>query len=415
MSRFVSPGVEKLGPQYYRVWWPERGSDRRPSRYVHGPLTKAQALRIAMIDSQARGEYVSPGNLTLGAYLDRWLERHETMGETGASTHTRYRQLLSSVKAHLGEEPLQLLTKSEIEDYYAWCLKHELTRRGTHVCRDTVHKRHVILKRALEDALQEEPPLIQRNPAARAKHPGAARPHGVAFTREEAQVVLAAIHGSWLHTECLIALHTGLRVGEVIALQWRDVDLPPDGGGALTVSGMVVERKGGFSRVPYGKTASARRTLAFGVELGEALRAHRKAQTERRLRLGVAWQDNDLVCAGEYGQLLRPSKVSGRFTPIVRLLEDEGALSTADATFHSLRHTHATLLLRGGTRVEVVSQRLGHSRIQITLDYYAHVIPKDDEAVAESFDEIINASYEGSILHQFCTNEAAPEVEAALL
>jgi len=394
----VAPGIEKLGRQHYRVYWNERGTGRRRSKTMRCTLDKAIAFRASMIDSQERGAYVSPDALTLGQYVERWLERHETMGETADSTHERYAQLLGSITAHLGDTPLQQLAKGQIEDYYAWCLKHEKTRRGTLITGDTVHKRHVILKRALEDACHEEPPLIQRNPASRAKHPPAARPHGVAWTSDEAQVVAAAVNGSWVDLQSRIALRTGLRLGEVLGLRWRDLHLPADGPGTLVVSGIIKETKaGGARRVEYGKTSRSRRTLALDVELTEDLREHRKTQGTERLRHGVAWQDNGLVMCGSHGQLLRPSKVSARFTPIVRMLEDEGAIETRGGTFHSWRHTHATLLLRAGVPVHIVSARLGHSRIQITLDYYGHVIPSDDEALAGTFAGLV-ARYEGATI-----------------
>jgi integrase len=165
--------------------------------------------------------------------------------------------------------------------------------------------------------------------------------------------------------------------------------------------------------VPYAKTTHSRRTIPFGVELADALREHRRAQAGERVsrRTGIAetmrgadgdalaaaqasaWEDNGLVVCGQYGQLLRASKVSQRLTPVVQLLERQGVLATEGATFHSLRHAHASLLLRNKVPVHVVSRRLGHSRIQITLDYYAHAMPGDDEEVAEVLDLLISRAY----------------------
>jgi len=410
-TRTVAPGIQKLGDRRYRCWWTEKGTGKRRSRVLHGTLEEAKQLRAAMIDSQTRGEYVRPGSTTLRQYVDLWLERHETMGETRATTHERYKSLLMAVCSRLGEVPLQELDKGQIEGYYSWCLRNEYTRRGTLVKRDTVNKRHKLLKKVLEDAAEDG--LIPRNPATKAKHPAAEKRHGESFTREEAQVVLAAVYGSWVDLPVRIALFTGMRLGEVLALRWRDVELPDRGQARLRVAGIVTETRAGFEIQPYAKSKHSRRTITIGPELAATLKVHRRVQAERRLALGVAWQDNDLVVCGEYGQLLRPSKVSARFTPVVRLLEDEGVLATRGATFHTLRHTHATLALKRGESVHVVSRRLGHSKIQITLDYYAHAMPDDDEALAESFEEMLSEPHENRTMHILCTSEAASEVEAA--
>jgi integrase len=412
-ARTVAPGIQKLGEQHYRVWWSERGTGQRRSRIVRGTLEEAKELRAAMLDSQTRGVYIKPGSITLRQYVDRWLERHETMGETRTTTHERYTSLLMAVCSRLGDIPLQELEKGQIEDYYTWCLKNERTRRGTLVKRDTVNKRHKLLKKVLEDAAEDK--IVPRNPATKAAHPPAERRHGEAFTREEAQIVLAAVHESWVDLPVRIALYTGMRLGEVAALRWRHVEIPDKEQARLTVAGIVTESKVGFEIQPYAKSTHSRRTIAIGPELAATLKMHRRVQAERRLALGIAWEDNDLVVCGEYGQLLRPSKLSARFTPIVRLLEDEGALATSGATFHTTRHTHATLALKGGEPVHVVSRRLGHSKIQITLDYYAHAMPDDDEALAQGFEETLGKPYENRTMHMKCTSKAASELEAASL
>jgi integrase len=406
-------GIQKLGEQHYRLSWTEAGTGKRRSRVVRGPLEDAVKVRATIVHNQASGDYVTPSAMTLRQYLDGWLDRRETMGETRPTTHQRYHQLFNSVCSRLGAVPLQALTKQEIESYYVWCLRHEVTRRGTLVNRDTVNKRHKALKKALDDAAEDQ--LILRNPAAKAKHPTPGKPHGQSFTRDEAQAVLAAVHESWVDLPVRVALHTGLRLGEVMALRWRDVHVPLEGPGRLTVAGTVTETKNVFSIQHYAKTSHSRATIAIGADLTETLKAHKRVQAEHRLRLGPAWEDNDLVVCGLYGQLLRPSKVTARFTPIIRVMEDDGTLTTKGATFHTLRHTHATLLLKDGVPVHVVSKRLRHSKIQITLDYYAHVMPGDDEIVADGFDSIIGQPHKSPTLRTSYAREADSGVESASL
>ena len=144
------------------------------------------------------------------------------------------------------------------------------------------------------------------------------------------------------------------------------------------------------------------------AELADALRRHRTQQVQERLALGPAWQHLDLVCCRFDGGIWRPSRLSLDFTPIARMLEDECALSTRGATFHTLRHTHATLMLAAGVPVHVVSRRLGHSKIQITLDFYAHVIPGQDEDAAGAFADLFSER-EDRTMHTERTYEAVSE------
>lgn len=411
MGKMVAPGIEKLGRRHYRLWWTESGTGRRRTRVVRVELEEAKRIRAAIIDSQTKGTYVGPDTMTLREYLDAWLDRRAMMGDAKESTIRRYRQLLASVSSKLGDIRLQELKRADVESYYAWCLTHEVTRLGTLVSADTVHKRHKVLKQALDDAVNQEPPVIGRNPAAKAAHPSPAKPHAQAFTRDEAMMIVGAVNETPLEIPVLIALHTGLRIGEVLGLRWRDVDLPASGPGSLAVLGQVVEEPSGVSVKPYAKTSCSRAQVSFGHELADRLRSHRKVQAQERVSLGPAWEPGDLVVCGSHGQVIRPSKLTAAFSAVVEMLETAGVLTTSGATFHTLRHTHATILLRERVPVHIVSRRMRHSRIQITLDLYAHVIPSDDQAAAEGFDEafarpfIGGENHVGATMHMLRTSD----------
>lgn len=407
MPQFVRPGVERLGKQHYRVWWTERLSGKQRSKQIKGPIQAAIDLRDEKISAQLRGEYVPPNELLLRDYLDSWIARLKLLGSQETSTKLFYESRVRALKAGLGHIKLQALTKEHAQAYYVKCLTTETSGRMSSdpepqpllVTQNTMSKRHRVLMMALDDAAADG--LIVKNPLResrstdrrRSDFPKPPKPHAECWTEAEMQTVLGGVSGTSCELVGLIGFSTGMRISEILALRWRDMELPASGGCTITVAGIVDETSNKpLTLKPYGKTSHARRTVSGGPSLADALRRHRREQAERRLTLGAAWADNDLVLCGCGGEILRPSSVSREFSKIVRALEKLGTLPARKTSFHTTRHTHATLLLRAGVPVHVVSKRLGHATIQITLDYYGHVIPSDDASAATTFDRIIAAS-----------------------
>jgi integrase len=173
----------------------------------------------------------------------------------------------------------------------------------------------------------------------------------------------------------VLALHTGLRRGELLGLRWGDVDLDR---AVLQVRRSLVQ-SGGVMGFQEPKTSSGRRTIALDAPCVVGLREHRARQAEQRLRMGPLWQDHDQVFATELGTPLQPSNVDRRFRA---LLTKAGV---PRIPFHGLRHTHATLLMKHGVHPKVASERLGHANITLTLSTYSHVLPQMQEEAAAIF------------------------------
>jgi integrase len=181
----------------------------------------------------------------------------------------------------------------------------------------------------------------------------------------------------------LLAVTTGLRRGEILALRWQDLDLEA---GILSVRQSLEETKAGLAfKEP--KSRKARRTVALPALAVEGLRRHRADQARARLMLGPGWQDNDLVCAQHDGRPLRPRSLTHAFVNLLRRRAD-----LARVRFHDLRHSHATLLLRKNVHPKVVSERLGHSTVGITLDVYSHVVPGMQEEAARKIDAALRSA-----------------------
>ena len=173
-----------------------------------------------------------------------------------------------------------------------------------------------------------------------------------------------------------------MRRGELLGLRWSDVDLDAN---SITVRQnlVLVDHERAYSEP---KSAAGRRTISIDAETVAALRSHRARQAAGRLAWGAAWTDTGLLFGLEDGNPLHPESVTKRFDQLRR------AGSLPVTTFHGLRHSHATALLRAGVPIRVVSQRLGHASVGVTLGIYAHVLPGDDEAAALAWGRISNVS-----------------------
>jgi integrase len=179
------------------------------------------------------------------------------------------------------------------------------------------------------------------------------------WTAGELRRFLEHVQGERLYALWLLAASTGMRRGEVLALRWPDVDL---GAGRISIG--------------QSKTAAGRRSVALDPGTVVALKAWRKAQMAERLAWGAAYADSGLVFTREDGTPLVTSSVGRTFARWQR----QAGLSRI--RFHDLRHTHATLALQAGVHPKVVSGRLGHASIAITLDTYSHAVPALEEEAA---------------------------------
>jgi integrase len=204
------------------------------------------------------------------------------------------------------------------------------------------------------------------------------------WTAEQLRAFLDLLRGDKLETAILLGAMTGMRRGEVLGLRWRDVDL--DTGRLVVRQTLSAPRNVDTGQhVPvYGapKTKKGQRVITLDAQTVAALRAYRKAQLAERMRYGVR-VDHDLVFTEPDGSPIHPDRFRKRFE--IRVRRSELPL----IRFHDLRHTYATLALQAGMPAKVVSERLGHASIGITLDTYSHVLPAMDEQAAEQVAALI--------------------------
>ena len=305
---------------------------------------------------------------TLGNYLSGWLADVEP--SLRPRTWLRYEQL---VRLHtlpdLGAVPLARLSPQQLQRLYASSLQKGLSPASV------IHL-HAVLRRALGQALRLG--LVARNVALLAVPPRLARREMTTLSPEQARQLLQAAAGDRLEALYTLALSTGMRQGELLALRWRDVNL---GSGALRVVGTLQQTPHGF-RVCEPKTARSRRQVLLTQTAVSALRRHRARQAEERLLVGPAWGSDDFVFTTEAGEPESGPNVTHRFYTFL------ARSGLPHIRFHDLRHTAATLMLARGVHPKVASEMLGHSNISVTLDLYSHVTPTMQRAATEALDEI---------------------------
>jgi integrase len=225
---------------------------------------------------------------------------------------------------------------------------------------------HSVLRKALKQAVLDG--LIPRNTCEVVKPPKVERKEITPLDREQANSLLGAASSAGDRLEALyvLAVHTGMREGELLGLKWEDVDLEH---GVLRLRRALV-REGGKTILGDLKTPKSRRSVRLARAAAEALRGHLERQLEEIERMGSLYQPGGLVFATESGTLINPSNLRNRsFKPLLK------RAGLPDICFHDLRHTCATLLLSQGTHPKLVQELLGHATIAMTLDTYSHFLP----------------------------------------
>jgi integrase len=240
----------------------------------------------------------------------------------------------------------------------------------------TVGHVHRIAHRALGQAKAWG--VIRDNIAEQVKPPPVPDRELPILQPDRARALLAALDGKPLYLLAALALATGARRNELLALRWQDVDLDA---GRLRIERALEETRAHGIRVKAPKTRHGRRSISLPAATVEALRVHWREQQEQRMELGMGRaRDDDLLLAAYDGRAQSPNAVTHAWAEAMR------AIGMPEVTVHSLRHTHASMLIASGMDVLTVSRRLGHATPTITLQVYGHVIHGADDRAAEIMD-----------------------------
>lgn len=335
---------------------------KRKTKWYSGFETKKAADREAnrIITEMEEGQYTKPEKITVGEWLDHWVEDYAKL-RTGQRTYEwRKSAVVQHLKPAFGSTLLQKLDTPAVQKQIAkWAEKD---------ARRTIKWKVDTLSMAMKQAMAIG--MLKRDPTDAVVLPPAKGKEIRALAPEQVNTVLKAIEGTNLYAPAFLAVNTGMRLGEILALRWDDID-----DNQINVR-YAVERVTSGARLKEPKTAGSRRTITIDDATVAMLKEHKKRQAEQRLGAGRVWVDNGYVFPRGDGKLLSPNGISSRYGHEVL------RKTKIKTSFHELRHTHATLLLSSGAPLKVVSERLGHASAAITMGVYAHVLPGQEAMCA---------------------------------
>jgi integrase len=362
---------------------PATGERKIQYHSFKGTKSEAKIKLAELIAAVGKGTYIEPSKLTVAEHVRARIDQWEESEAISARTAQRYRQLLEGqIAPHIGARIVQKMSTLDVERWHT-ALRTRGRRRGKGgVSPRTVVHAHRVLCHALDDANRHD--VVSRN-VAKLQPPPKVQPGEMAILDGDGiPALIAELRGHVLYAPAIVALFTGMRLGEILALRWRNADLNAK---VICVREALEETKAHGIRIKAPKTKAGRRDIGLPNIVVEALGDHRRQQLEVRVALGVGKPPADaLVFPTLEGEPQAPSDVS-------RAWGNVGAgLGIPEITLHGLRHTHAPQLIDAGVDIVTISKRLGHASPDVTLRVYAHLFRKDDGKAAEA----INAALAGS-------------------
>jgi integrase len=363
----VSLGRDAVTGKYRSKWYTVRGSrkdaEKRLSELLH------------QLDT---GAYMQPGKTTVKEYLTRWLADY-VKPNLSPRGYERYESI---IRVHLipalSGIVLTQLRPEHIQQHYTAMTKAGLSARS-------VRYHHVVLHKALATALKWG--LVVRNAADGVDVPRAHPGEMQTWDGSELNKFLEAAKSTQYHALFYVALFTGMRRSELLALRWQDIDFIYS---QIYVNRSMHQLKDGSFVFTAPKTDKSRRTIALSPSTFLMLESYRKAQEVECKMLGVTLQDSALIFS-TLGKPLRPNTVTRAWG----MLAAKAGVKVI--RLHDARHTHASLMLKQGIHPKVVQERLGHSTISITLDTYSHVAPGLQEAAAKRFDDAVQIKHNNTV------------------
>ena len=358
------------------------GNDPATGKYkqqwvsVKGTKKDAEKKLAELLHQFDTGTFIKPGKTTLAEFLERWLKDYACPNLAPRTAegyeHIIHRHLIPS----LGNIAMTQLKPEHIQRYYSEKLaKGRCDGKGS-LSAQSVRHHHMVLHKALDCAVQWG--LLTRNSADAVTAPHAQRPEMQTWNEDDIRHFLKAAKDTPYYPIFYLALFTGMRRSELLALRWCDVDLLFS---QIYVSRSLHHLRDGSSIFRQPKTDKGRRTVALPPSAVLALEEHRQKQTLDCAMLGKSQTEDDLVFSNPDGKPLLPNTVTHAWIKLVR------RIGLKNIRLHDARHSHASLMLKQGIHPKVVQERLGHASIQVTLDLYSHVAPGLQEAAAVRFDE----------------------------
>jgi integrase len=352
-----------------------KGKRRYLNKTIRGKKKDAETYLSKTMTEISSGTFVEASPITVETYLEKWLTT-AARPRLRDNTYREYGGLIDRyIKPVLGEKRLSDVRPLDVQAFYT-----SLTQKG--LSPRTVRFTHSVLASAFKQAIRWR--MLAHNPCDSVELPRKVGKEMQSLTPAEATSFLKEAASDRWCALFVLALATGLRPSEYFGLKWSDIDIEH---GLVTVQRSLIWRsyKSGDWYFGEPKTPRSRRRIPLPASVVAALKEHRRHQAEERLKAGASYRNIDLVFATSEGQpLIRLNVIQKHFKPILKSAKLPDTLRLYD-----LRHTCATLLLAANENPKVVSERLGHSSITLTMDIYSHVLPDMQQAATEKLEKML--------------------------
>ena len=349
-----------------------KGKRKYFNKTIHGTKKEAQKYLTAKLREKDLGVFIEPASMALNDYLDKWLEEI-AKPRLRESTYNQYVWIVKTyIKTKLG-----LMKLSDIQAYQIQKAYGEMQKKG--LSPRTIRYTHNVLSSALKQAVKWR--MIIQNPCELCELPRQEKKEMKCLSPIETRKFLEAAKESKWFVLFLLVIESGLRPEEYLGLQWKDVDFEQR---CISIRRAVIEKEKGGFYFTEPKTKKSRRKIPISNTVLSALKSHKRKQLEYRMKLGAVYQNNDLVFASEVGTPLQRKNLTDRhFKPLIKKAK------VTNIRLYDLRHTTATLLLSAGENPKVVSERLGHASIVLTLDTYSHVLPTMQKSATDKLEKMM--------------------------
>ncbi len=372
--------VQQRGKHSFRLKF-DAGRDertgKRKTQFVtfRGTKRQAQTKLAELIASVAQAKYVEPSKITVAEYVRDRVDQWEAAGEISARTAGRYRELVENqIVPHIGGKLIQKLRADDVESWHATLRTSGRANGKGGLAPRTIGHAHRVLGKALRNAVRFD--IVTKNVAGLQAAPKVDDDEMVII--QDVPALIERLRGHRLFPLAIIALFTGMRIGEVLALRWGRVDLDRK---IIAVREAIEETKVHGVRLKAPKTKAGRRDISMPDVLVDVLRDMRKVRLEIQIALGLGKLPDDALLFAEFGGSLPSQKYYSK------AWSDIGV----GVPFHALRHTHASQLIDAGVDIVTISKRLGHAKPDITLRIYAHLFRKDDSKAAAAINAAFNS------------------------
>ena len=354
-----------------RIGYTDEDSGKRVEKSVYA-TTQAEAKRklkelIKSIENPPEEtEYVAPTKLTFGEWLDTWMKEYKKNGVRPATYTSYHHNIEAHIRPALGNMELQKIRPEHIQK-----LLNDMSAgvgKTAPLAPWTVLKVKNIISGAMEQAIRNQ--IIPYNPAKASVPPKLEQKDIRILTEPEQQTFMKAVEGHRLEALYKLALATGMRRGELMALTWDCVDFKSNN---IAVRGSISRVKDpdtGITALRFSepKTKAGRRQVPILPNIVPVLKEHKARQDAEKAEAGSAWNSENLVFCSNVGTVIEPRRVCTTMDKIT------DAAGLPRFTFHALRHTFATRMLEANVPAKVVQDVLGHADVTLTLNTYSHVI-----------------------------------------